>query len=34
MDNVFGHVYRAGYDTLDFATLILRDKINKEGLNV
>lgn len=30
MDKVFGHVYRAGYDTLDFATLILRDKINKE----
>jgi len=32
MDKVFGHVYRAGYDTLDFATLILRDKINKEVL--
>jgi len=30
MDKVFGHVYRAGYDTLDFAALILRDKINKE----
>ncbi len=30
MDKVFGHVYRAGYDTLDYATLILRDKINKE----
>jgi hypothetical protein len=30
MDKVYGHVYRAGYDTLDYATLILRDKINKE----
>lgn len=30
MDKVFGHVYRAGYDTLDYATLILRDKINSE----
>lgn len=32
MDKVFGHVYRAGYDTLDYATLILRDKINSEVL--
>lgn len=30
LDKVLGHVFRAGYDTLDFATLILRDKINKE----
>ncbi|VVB95172.1 Uncharacterised protein [uncultured archaeon] len=30
MEKVFGHVYRAGYDTLDFAAIILRDKINKE----
>ena len=33
LDKVFGHVYRAGYDTLDYATLILRDKINKEVIN-
>lgn len=32
MDKVLGHVYRAGYDTLDYATLILRDKINSEVL--
>ncbi len=30
LDKVLGHVFRAGYDTLDFATIILRDKINKE----
>lgn len=30
LDKVLGHVFRAGYDTLDFSTIILRDKINQE----
>ncbi|MFZ2410874.1 MAG: hypothetical protein WAW23_04825, partial [Candidatus Methanoperedens sp.] len=30
LEKVMGHVFRAGYDTLDFASIILRDKINKE----
>ena len=30
MAKIYGHVYRAGYDSLDYASLILRDKINKE----
>lgn len=30
MEKIFGHVYRAGYDSLDYASLILRDKINNE----
>ncbi len=30
IDKTLGHVFRAGYDTLDYTGIILRDKITKE----
>jgi hypothetical protein len=30
LDKAFGHVYRAGYDLLDFISIVLRKKIRNE----